>query len=1696
MFRLPEDIQNLMTGRRVLNLLQFENMHERIDEVGIVHEGTFQWILDDSFSEGDTVSGAEMDPRQRVFSNSSADKTLLLDQLVKDDPDHFNPPVGRHLSVSPDKYMDPVAAKERHLTESGDGTVSALVPSTERYNNFFINWIRHGVGIFHFVGIPGSGKSTLMKFLNEHPKLMHLLQAWGGSRKLVSGRYFFWGTGEKKQRTITGFCRALLHDILAACPELIPEALPELWNQAKSTPWQIKFKQQLRSDHIIDALTTLLKDRRFIVTHCFAFFIDGLDEQKEERADHDDLSALLLDWANSNYTNIKICVSSRPNFHFLNAFDESQRLWLHKHTEYDQRRYVSDRLRLMYSERDDFAWPKSLYAVAHESSKQKLVERIVQRCRGDFRQLSLTTKMAKQAIDAQYNAYSTRHLGTDFRWDDIDHLIDTLDIGDPNVFSSVHTKDPADELVLRSRNLPLLSQLEEKTTNSGSPSVKSELQEIRKFLGGSGTPEEDLFAAKDTRMVGTCEWFTEKEVYRQWCDFGSNSPRILWVTGIPAAGKSTLAGHSVEHLQKIKANYSYFFFKYSDRSKSLLSACLRSLASQLAYQSAPVRVRLLDIIHESESSIIDINNERLLWHRLFVNGVFQATTDPQYWIIDGLDECENASTAFKTLLSHSEVQPLLRILVTSRETSALRSGFTDLGHASFHHEPIYVVDTLPDIKLYVEAKSRALISTDDASRANLVEKIVSNSKGSFLWTSLVLNELSHSYSEKDMIQVLEDIPRGMEPLYQRTLDMMSRSEGGKGLTKAILAWATCATRPLKLDELEGALKADIQDKLPNIEGVIRALCGQLVTIDKLRNVQMLHETAREFLLSESATSEFAVSKKEAHTRIGKACLEYLITEEMKPPRLVRRATTTPRKRLAFHAYAGINFSYHLAEADGSSQELLHLLTRFLGSNVLSWVETVAQTSDLRPLIQASKNLRKYAKTCTAQGEIQIVEKWSTDLIRLSARFSDALIQAPFAIFALIPPLCPTNSAIYQIAQQGRGLSIVGFANSDWGNRLSCIEFRSQTSSICHGHDFFAVGLTSGVVAIYHATTAQEYRVLNHGEPVNLINFLNCSGLFASCGPKFINVWDIARGESKYKLEAPRRCISLAYDRGFLFAACDKNYLASWDLNNNGTREADRPWDAGDEFADSQLRRAPSAISISPEHKMIAIASPGRPIIIWSLDHDAYYGSCGKKLPSGDPSLHPVTGLVFNPNPALGLLAASYLDGELVLLDPFNDETLMTTRANCPKLAASPDGRLLAGAPGAGTIDVYGFESLRLVYRVKSSNLYIRQVAFSRDNIYIVDIRGSQCNVWDHAALHRASIVWDTSETLASFVESATSSSKTKVSAILVDDQRKQILCGRDDGSVMLYDLGTGNEVTTLYRHKSRIHILTVRSHNVIMSVDESNSVMAWSLDGFSNSPLPEDKQLFQFRLESGNTVTQLLSRVSTGDFILSTRESDHFWTMDGPREVSRIDYEAPGRRKWTQHALVPDGVICIHGSTVLAYSWEGSRLPGDLELPSGPTDLQVKALIPCTLSRSLKLLVEFSELHGGTDTRNLNILDVKPLNVAGGSATENVPFEISAAQFPGCFIDRVFHIIDISDAHKLIFLDRQSWVCSVALDQKWTNTFLYTRHFFVPYDWFSGSRGTICALSKRDLIFAKDDCVVVVKGGLNFVDTVTLSISE
>ncbi|KAK7906440.1 hypothetical protein PG985_016446 [Apiospora marii] len=169
--------------------------------------------------------------------------------------------------------------------------------------------------IYWITGKPGSGKSTLIRYLAGHKRTRRMLHAWAGTSHVELAGFYFWTSGSQEQRSQTGLLRSLLFQLLSTKPELIATALPHLWQK-------------------LAAMTS--KER-------LCLFVDGLDEFE---GDHEAIIHFFRGLAEGDHgAQIKLCLSSRPWPVFERAFEYAvPNLKLQASNFQDMMRYAIDRL--------------------------------------------------------------------------------------------------------------------------------------------------------------------------------------------------------------------------------------------------------------------------------------------------------------------------------------------------------------------------------------------------------------------------------------------------------------------------------------------------------------------------------------------------------------------------------------------------------------------------------------------------------------------------------------------------------------------------------------------------------------------------------------------------------------------------------------------------------------------------------------------------------------------------------------------------------------------------------------------------------------------------------------------------------------------------------------------------------------------------------------------------------------------------------------------------------------------------------------------------------------------------------------------------------------------------------------------------------------------------------------------------------
>jgi hypothetical protein len=192
-------------------------------------------------------------------------------------------------------------------------------------------------GLFWVTGKPGSGKSTLMKYIvhnvSQHPQTKPLLERWRAKRQLCFAHHYFWCAGNPLQKTQNGLMRSLLAQLFQQCPDLLLRLLPPDLRDSEMDGKMITWS----TARLVEALSKI--GQQDDLDMCFCLFIDGLDEYDGEHGDIIRFLNLI-----SESPNVKLCVSSRPWNVFTHAYGRKRQLAVQELTQSDLKRYISDTL--------------------------------------------------------------------------------------------------------------------------------------------------------------------------------------------------------------------------------------------------------------------------------------------------------------------------------------------------------------------------------------------------------------------------------------------------------------------------------------------------------------------------------------------------------------------------------------------------------------------------------------------------------------------------------------------------------------------------------------------------------------------------------------------------------------------------------------------------------------------------------------------------------------------------------------------------------------------------------------------------------------------------------------------------------------------------------------------------------------------------------------------------------------------------------------------------------------------------------------------------------------------------------------------------------------------------------------------------------------------------------------------------------
>lgn len=1231
------------------------------------------------------------------------------------------------------------------------------------------------------------------------------------------------------------------------------------------------------------------------------------------------------------------------------------------------------------------------------------------------------------------------------------------------------------------------------------------IEDIREYLAVGVTPADDATALRVLRKEGTCEEFLTQKDFKQWTE--ADKSCILWVSAPPGSGKSIQASLVIDHFLEQRATCCYYFFKYGDKSRRSLSHCFRSLALQMAFQIPAVRRTLSE--HAKPGMQLDKVDGPTAWRIIFQRMLSMVILPSDiYWVVDGLDESESSKAFIEAMSTLGLFEGPIRLLVFSRPLPVINQAFqkTSKNIPVITHS---LQQNIADIRQVALEEMDYLVS-DESFKESTVAEIARRSNGNFLWASLVIKRVLRCHRSEDVERVLDTTPDGMDQLYLRMCEAVSTLEFEEdiALSRLLLGWATYAKRPLTVDELKEAYPTEL-GTIMDLRNTASQVGGQFITIDSNGQLVLVHHTAREYL-RKSKELPFLLESRASHESHLLKCFALLCSRNL-------RTRINQKRPPHFLEYAATAWAFHLDHIPIESDKALEIILRFFrGPYTLPWIQYLAGVNKLVEVVKAAKSLTTFAQKrrkfdadqsplLHRISDLEYLGSWSVDLLRVTAKFGSHLVKDPSLVYRLIPHLCPAGSMIHQkFATKNEAFSVSGLTLSDWDDCLARVTTSpSRAMHVAVSDQYLAVGDDSpaGNITIWRRMIFQRERYFSLNCPIFQI-CLSTSGLLLACySSKYTYIWQVETGTLIVECPNPHRARAVVMSFGpkdsSLMVATDLRKVHRLMLNDKSSAWVDTDPALLEEvnIGEGAFLNAPSAVAFNSDNTQLAVGYRGFPLSVWNIDPPEMVGRIRRRL----KGVQTTTSNTFfgamkvTWHPSNNFVLGIYYDGNIFKWSP-TDDTVDEVRAvdvdanaTPSEIKCSPNGLVFATGDVKGSVKIYDFYGLALIYKLTSEDI-IQGLCFSPDSRVFYDLRGLYCNVWEPNCLVRliddralddsdssgysgCDDVWSDTEdarsTNFSFAASeAHAGGKPAITTIAANPSLRLIIYGNEDGTVEIYDMDLD------FKHvvaKSTFAMGVVQvawgpTDNYIAYVTWNGrvTVKKITVDREAKSPklAVKQTQVFSEKAAAKRGAPKQILFNQTGELLLiSAREKTQILHISTGQIVTEI-LTPHTHGVWERHPVDGQLLIYMTCSGLHVFAWSNLDHKHEILIDSDPSALaQSQAQLQQIFSsrdHDKLLMVINNSTSERSWKKTLSVLDLSILRAqtAGDGVQIIKPHSITPA-----LLEIVEQVVGLLPDGRMIFLDEDLWVCTAHINGGGD---VVTRHFFIPRDWVNTAGLALC----------------------------------
>ncbi|KAK8130903.1 hypothetical protein PG984_007341 [Apiospora sp. TS-2023a] len=454
------------------------------------------------------------------------------------------------------------------------------------------------------------------------------------------------------------------------------------------------------------------------------------------------------------------------------------------------------------------------------------------------------------------------------------------------------------------------------------------------------------------KYPGSGRWLLGKQSLKEWFDpLFPTIPPLLWMNGMPGAGKTVLTSLIIDELQKLDftPDVLYFYCKHGNPERNNYASIGRCFLSQLLLKHKDT---LIPYFYERFSNSPDPVLGSFATIELLLDVALRNCTDA-YIVIDGIDECERDERRkitqwFRNLVEDLQPprQDRVRCLFVSQDDGIARKDFKGLETLKIERK-----DNRNDIHTFSEISANELqaeLDISDELKTKVASKVEEAAEENLMQLACV-EDIEEELEEKTL-------PRELKQAYSRItsriLDNVSPS--ARESTLFILRWLVTAKRPIKWHEVQAAKAINVDEQSVELERRrirkdIKDLCGPLVDIRVDGTVELVHSTAKFYLIEEQHVDMSRVEV--SNTAL---CLDYLNMPGFRTASI--DVDLVPSGYYAFMDYAAPYWLRHL-ENGLAQAECDHDLLQELREPIEAFL-TIHYTPPTKAFYRSQNNIRR------------------------------------------------------------------------------------------------------------------------------------------------------------------------------------------------------------------------------------------------------------------------------------------------------------------------------------------------------------------------------------------------------------------------------------------------------------------------------------------------------------------------------------------------------------------------------------------------------------------------------------------------------------------------------------------------------------------------------------------------------------------